>query len=556
MNDSKCKLHCFKLQTIFRFLFMFFLFVSTNSCFSKINVSFNIKAKPTKEENVIMKNLKKAIKPKKIIVRQESDGFRYFLLATKDGQMGIYNTSGKSIMPLQMKTIYYFPKASKGYSYVHCSNAEGETRLYQLYHDETEASFVGQDIYNDCMIVNLDGAIKVKEKSLHLCTLPGYIILGTTPTDIVKYFTTLDLSYKKIEITGITINGSRFSKINLYSVNGKHIVEDACNIKFSSKKDANKDILYYNKYIDDVEKQGGLLLDDIENHVPCNFSDVLYNTYNNSWSIKRAKNSDYETYNKDVDYNKFFRDKGEELFEKENYEGVIQFYAKEGIAAPWAKFFTGISLMQLGVHNSANISLCTDYLNKNLEEYATLSFDLPLAKKQLEMSIKVLKSYIEEDSLYKKKAIEAISSNNYYLSELPKEELAYQKALKDLKERKEQAKLAKIQREREIQLRKNEQSTQLMMAILGGFAKALTSGGNSGQPTYRNTGTVSSNSMHSGSSSSNNDKYRQDWLQRKQNAEQELKYYQEQLKKDPNNAAIKHNIRKQQEIIRNAESML
>lgn len=69
------------------------------------------------------------------------------------------------------------------------------------------------------------------------------------------------------------------------------------------------------------------------------------------------------------------------------------------------------------------------------------------------------------------------------------------------------------------------------MAILGGFAKALLSGGNNSQQTYRNSCTVSSGSVSSGNSSSNNDKYRQEWLQRKRNAEKQLNYYQEQLKK-------------------------
>ena len=50
--------------------------------------------------------------------------------------------------------------------------------------------------------------------------------------------------------------------------------------------------------------------------------------------------------------------------------------------------------------------------------------------------------------------------------------------------------------------------------------------------------------------------HRQEWMQRKSNAEKQLNYYQEKLKKDPNNAALKHNIRKQQEIIQNCNTML
>ena len=168
----------------------------------------------------------------------------------------------------------------------------------------------------------------------------------------------------------------------------------------------------------------------------------------------------------------------------------------------------------------------------------------------------MLETYLEEDTIYNESAKSSLLVVNMYLRELPQKEQAYQKALNDLKERKEQERLAKIQQEREIQLRKKEQSTQIMMAILGGFAKALLSGDNNSQQTYRNSCTVSSGSVSSGNSSSNNDKYRQEWLQRKRNAEKQLNYYQEQLKKNPNNAALKHNIRKQQEIIRNAESML
>lgn len=150
MNNSKCKFKCFKQQTVFKIflLLLFFLLNSTNNCLSQTKVTLFRKAKPTKEESVVMKELKKTVKPKKIIVRQESDGFRYFLLAMKNGQMGVYNTAGKNVMPLQMKTIYYSPKVSEGYSSVTCTNTEGETRIYQLYHNASEASFIAQDFNN------------------------------------------------------------------------------------------------------------------------------------------------------------------------------------------------------------------------------------------------------------------------------------------------------------------------------------------------------------------------------------------------------------------------
>ena len=454
-----------------------------------------------------------------------------------------------------MKTIYYFPKTSRGYFGLTCNDLLYEKKNYLLYHGDTDASFVAHDFNDNCLIVDLNGQIKSKKQCLNLSVLPGYIIMSSEPLRISSW-PSLDNSHGKFETIHyekIRMQGGKH--LSLYSSDGICMVKDADEIDFRHKNDLNDKMINYSKRIDGIEKVGGLLLDDVNNCVPCSFSEVMYDFTKKCWKIKRSTESDYAIYNKDTDYNKSFRDKGEELFEKRNYAEVIKFYANDGIAAPWAKFFTGVSLMNLGREQILNLESSIRYLSCPWKGFEC-TFDLPLAKKQLETAKTMLESYLKEDTIYNKSAKSSLLVISHYLRELPQKEQAYQKALKDLKERKEQAKLAQIQREREIQQRKNEQSSQIMMAILGGFAKALLSGSNTTQQTYRNSGFVSSGNVSSGNSSSKNDKYRQEWLQRKRNAEKQLDYYQEQLKKDPNNAALKHNIRKQQEIIRNAESML
>ena len=542
-------------KTIKSILVCLFLFCTTWCCMAQTIVTLDNKVKPTKEETIIMKELKKTMSPQKIVVRQENDGFRYFLLSTKNGLMGICNIVGKSIMPLQMKTIYYFPKTSRGYFGLTCDDLLYEKKNYLLYHGDTDASFVAHDFNDNCLIVDLNGQIKSQKQCLNLSVLPGYIIMSSEPLRISSW-PSLDNShgeFETIHYEKIRMLGGKH--LSLYSSDGICMVKDADEIDFRHKNDLNDKMINYSKRIDGIEKVGGLLLDDVNNSVPCFFSEVMYDFTKKCWKVKRSTESDYAIYNKDTDYNKSFRDKGEELFEKRNYAEVIKFYANDGIAAPWAKFFTGVSLMNLGREQILNLESSIRYLSCPWKGFEC-TFDLPLAKKQLETAKTMLESYLKEDTIYNKSAKSSLLVISHYLRELPQKEQAYQKALKDLKERKEQAKLAQIQREREIQQRKNEQSSQIMMAILGGFAKALLSGGNTTQQTYRNSGSVSSGNVSSGNSSSKNDKYRQEWLQRKRNAEKQLGYYQEQLKKDPNNAALKHNIRKQQEIIRNAESML
>ena len=542
-------------KTIKSILVCLFFFCTTWCCMAQTIVTLDGKVKPTKEETIIMKELKKTMNPQKIVVKQENDGFRYFLLSTKNGLLGICNIVGKSIMPLQMKTIYYFPKTSRGYFGLTCNNLLFEKKNYLLYHGDIDASFVAHDFNDNCLIIDLQGQIKSQKQCLNLSVLPGYVIMSSEPLRISSW-PSLDNSHGKFETIHyekIRMQGGKH--LSLYSSDGICMVKDADEIDFRHKNDLNDKMINYSKRIDGIEKVGGLLLDDVNNCVPCSFSEVMYDFTKKCWKIKRSMESDYAIYNKDTDYNKSFRDKGEELFEKRNYAEVIKFYANDGIAAPWAKFFTGVSLMNLGREQILNLESSIRYLSCPWEGFER-TFDLPLAKKQLETAKTMLESYLKEDTIYNKSAKSSLLVISHYLRELPQKEQAYQKALKDLKERKEQAKLAQIQREREIQQRKNEQSSQIMMAILGGFAKALLSGGNTTQQTYRNSGSVSSGNVSSGNSSSKNEKYRQEWLQRKRNAEKQLDYYQEKLKKDPNNAALKHNIRKQQEIIRNAESML
>ena len=542
-------------KTIKSILVCLFLFCTTWCCMAQTIVTLDGKVKPTKEETIIMKELKKTMNPQKIVVKQENDGFRYFLLSTKNGLLGICNIVGKSIMPLQMKTIYYFPKTSRGYFGLTCNNLLFEKKNYLLYHGDIDASFVAHDFNDNCLIIDLQGQIKSQKQCLNLSVLPGYVIMSSEPLSISSW-PSLDNSHGEfdtIHYEEIRMQGGKH--LSLFSSDGICMVKDVDEIDFRHKNDLNDKMINYSKRIDGIKKVGGLLLDDVNNSIPCSFSEVMYDFTKKCWKIKRSTESDYAIYNKDTDYNKSFRDKGEELFEKRNYAEVIKFYANDGIAAPWAKFFTGVSLMDLGREQILNLESSIRYLSCPWEGFER-TFDLPLAKKQLETAKTMLESYLKEDTIYNKSAKSSLLVISHYLRELPQKEQAYQKALKDLKERKEQAKLAQIQREREIQQRKNEQSSQIMMAILGGFAKALLSGGNTTQQTYRNSGSVSSGNVSSGNSSSKNEKYRQEWLQRKRNAEKQLDYYQEKLKKDPNNAALKHNIRKQQEIIRNAESML
>ena len=146
-------------KTIKSILVCLFLFCTTWCCMAQTIVTLDSKVKPTKQEKIVMKRVVKESFAKKAVIRQEEDGFRYIFLSSKYGKKGIYSVDGQCILPLKMDKVYYFPKMSEGYSDITCSDQNGKTREYHLYHGNTDASFFCVDGINS-MITDISGRVK------------------------------------------------------------------------------------------------------------------------------------------------------------------------------------------------------------------------------------------------------------------------------------------------------------------------------------------------------------------------------------------------------------
>ena len=319
-------------------------------------------------------------------------------------------------------------------------------------------------------------------------------------------------------------------------------------LSLETKKLANQFFLIYKFY---CILHNSFKVENKSDSIPCQFDDISIKK--KEWFVSRTSMDKSEKYIANQNYG--YRDKGQEYYEQNKYDDVINFYAKEGIKASWAKFYTGVSLYKKGMVEIDAAKSCIGLMNK-YDETPSFSFDLDIAKQLLSTSIASLEAYIKEDTIYASWAETYRNFAEESLKEIPTIEKKYSLALNALKERREEARLAEIQRKREEQQRKIQERKALLVGILSGFTEALLSNSvhtNSSQSSYNSGSRISNTS----SSSSNKDNvHRQEWMQRKSNAEKQLNYYQEKLKKDPNNAALKHNIRKQQEIIQNCNTML
>lgn len=436
-----------------------------------------------KQNKALIKSLKKQHKFKDINVVVENDGYWYFLLIGKDKTLGVANQDGKIIIPIGNNLIDYFPAEQEGIVKTGISNV-GNTNIKMGFAYAYEASQPLFLIHNkNYSIVSLDGNILI-DNIRQIRKTYGYWLISTSNEKIKSNHDTNKYSvfgFSGRNIGLIRGNGEILVKPEYESIilgcafqpNEEAKLEELDDIRlcrFSKKNDG-----------DGVVVEGAITLDNSLPPLPCSFNSIrIGEKYTDDaglkkiWIVKKTKLGSYEEYTGNG-LNDKYRDDGEKLFEQGNYEQVVKYYSKEGILQPWAKFYSGVSFMYLGLSNTSIVRMQTEYIeNNNWQMYDFLAekgstYDFDLAKKQYETAIGLLKSYLNEDSTFKSQAESHIKMCNSYKNEMPDLMQKYQNAMQKLEKKKQDD----IKRQREAALKVQQQRTELMYDILNIFANAL-----------------------------------------------------------------------------------
>lgn len=536
------------MKRIFVWLFVTLLCMQVSSVFAQ---DAKILEKSHKD---LMKSLKKQLGLKDVSVKVEKDGFWYFLLSRKDGGQlvyGVANQSGKIIIPVFQNQIFYFPAMEAGTGKIPCYNEAGNFVEYMdIHYDKSDAVFLAK--HDKATLYSSDGKLLRNFDSSLISYLPGYFVVGIEEQMAGVYLAWEANGYKYIS-KDLTINKQRHN-LSLFTFAGKELINSAKKISFE-----NNGSCIYTKHIDGNDKKGGFLQTNHSLQVPCLFYNTSYNETFKKWYIQRNSQDDNETFNPSTNYLVNYRDKGEEYFEKRMYDSVIRFYANEGISAPWAKFFTATALYHQSLAHTSLAKMTSEYIEKNETElisiYSKKAFDLNLAESQLLSSADLLDTYMKEDATYLDKAKSTKTQIKLSLEEIPALKQRYEKALVLLKQRKEEQRLAEIKRQQEAQQREAE----IMMGFLKIFANALAgNSGSSNSSSYSSGGGTYNSTTTSSSSSSRgiNKSKLADWQSRKANAERLLEDYREQLRKNPNDAALKSKIRSQEGVLRTCNEQI
>ena len=494
---------------------------------------------------------------------------------------GIADLNGKIIVPTEFSEINYYPPLSEGRTYYYPPKQEETNSPFSLFvpyasanaetcdsiaifHDSEPPVFYAQGKLSK--IYSVDGHILCDSiKSDKYVCIPGYFIIGAEyPSSI--FVGTSDIN--------VTFHSYVNCKCGIISQSGKIILPlIANNITFNAPRIYGKSFSGYTGHSDTFiskykkprnwceysisegndTKHGGFIMGFQDEGIPPIFYSISYYEFGDKWKVQKSSVSNYEIYQPAMGKEAAYRDKGEEYYEKKEYDNVINFYATEGVDKPWAKFFTAMSLYNKAYSNISNMKSVILIIKKHYENLTSIEkypFDIQLATEQYKTALELFNAYIQEDSIYNFYTKIYLTTIPQELEKIPEEVERYNKAIQTLQQRQ----AAELQRQQEIQQQKNAMWANILSRFLKGAANTLLNKSNSSSSSHSTAtysgGETSIGTTSSGSSSSNNSSKIAEWENKKADALRRRGNYEDKLRKEPNSSYYKQMVRDMNDMIK------
>lgn len=453
-----------------------------------------------KANKEFMKQLKEKYNLKGIFAKIEDDGYWYYSVYRKGYISGILNQKGDIIVPIKYDIIEYKKPLDEGFSV----NVEGDSIWHRAnvacFHAKT---YMDKNQSRKYSIYRLDGTATVDNLEANSCYghLKGYTEYRRT-----KEYTRYSAFPNAIHA--------------LYTQDGECLIPMGYSHCRMKKKTCIISQQFGDLSSDGTYMYGAIMLDGSLPPIPCQYSSVSYDKENNQWIVKDPVTYEESVYNPNRTVTSDMKDKGIELFWSGKYDDVIDYYSKESVSKPWAKYYTGAALlkkasrMNLDIGSFMNIS--KQGKMDEVVPYTTITwrqvfsgkkYDFELVKNLYTTGYKMMDAYLKEDSTFIKEVKRyTMVDLDYTIKTLTEQSLEFtplwERFLKE-----NEAIMAQQQAERQRVAQQNEMLSQILGTFMQSLAQGV-SGRNSNRGTSnsvrsnRNVGSATSVSSTSRSSSS------------------------------------------------------
>jgi hypothetical protein len=472
-----------------------------------------------------MKALKASRNLSSIKVEVGDNGFWYYLVTQKrDGKKlyGVIDKDTNQLFDCVYESITYIHRIDlQGYADYTINSMSGGVDNFSLFNYPMPDHFI------------LERA-DTHEKLIYACD--GKLIKGGFMGNLNYLGSWLIVNAKKIytrQLDGylrLMMVNTETGDLGLMTWDGKEVFKnDNFMIYTASKIPSN----YNNTYaFNNRHLMGAVYLENLKYLVPVEYAEIrsLFTTM--QFEVKLSPTETYHVFNPDVKEKFVPKNPGEQFFLDNKFEECINYYATNGVTDPNSKLYSALALYTMAVNK---ITVLKNHLQAPSVNKLT-QYNYKEAKGLLNNAKVILQTAMLQDTLRRTQYQDAISNCDKNMGELE----TYN-----------------------AQLKENSFGNMLLKSVLTGLAEGLkqaalnsvqnmlTGGGGRGNGSaLSGSGASSTSTMGTSSSSSSRDASRKaEWESRKRAAEEQLERYQIELAKDPNNAALKHNIRSQEEII-------
>ncbi len=255
---------------------------------------------------------------------------------------GVTSFKGKHILPIKYDAVSYREA---------CDAGSFTSSSLTYWHPASNECWVATDnsfVYPHHVYFNADGSVITHEYDGSLKTL-------------LSYYNIIDKS------SGL----SDSNKKGLFTLDGEEIFSQEY---YTFYIETSGFVNCFKKEPDGLNLCGGKMLDSTISDivVPPMFFDVTYKPTTKTIEYKMHRDDDYEVYNPQKKYTNTFKDKGERLYDKGNYQDVITFYEGEGYGIVWGDYYMGLAAEKIAKAELDKMNSVIKTLKSNENYYLPL----------------------------------------------------------------------------------------------------------------------------------------------------------------------------------------